>query len=123
MNQNKDQEKQALLDELNDIQSLLDEETRGGATTPRATTHPERAEQIRRLASERANPFLGSPAAPAPASAATPAAGQPRAATPTASPGLSEQELDRMVDALVDQALPKLEQQLRARLKARLRQR
>lgn len=111
----KNKQKQDLLKELNDVQHLLDGEDTPPGT---ATTNAQDPEHIRKLAMQRANPFLGT---------RTPATEPARPAAPSQPPpapaALSETELDRMVDTLVDQALPKLEQQLRARLKARLRQR
>ncbi|MED5388765.1 MAG: hypothetical protein VX793_07925 [Pseudomonadota bacterium] len=107
--------KKELLKELGDVQSLLDD----AETIAPADTAPGNAdrEQIRKLASERANPFLGTPLPPrqAPASTAVPAAPPPE------RPSLSSADIDAVIDDLVAEAMPKLEKALRLKLRAALR--
>ncbi len=107
MNNDRESRKQALLQELGDIQSLLDDME----SSPSAANRPMDTEQIRKLASERANPFLDRPSAP-------PA--QPPAA-PRSQPPLNNNDIDQIVDSLVEEALPKLEKALRLRLRDALR--
>ena len=107
MNDDRESRKQALLRELGDIQSLLDDmESSSTAKRDRAID----SEQIRKLASERANPFLDRPGPP-------PA--QPAPARPQQT--LSNEDIEKIVDSLVDEALPKLEKALRLRLRDALR--
>ncbi|MCG8394030.1 MAG: hypothetical protein MI745_13195 [Pseudomonadales bacterium] len=121
MSDSKETKRRQLLKELDDIQSLLDDmeppvlspgdaQADQGASTPQ---DPDR-HHIRRLASERANPFLsaqstGKPAQAAPAPKATP------------RPSLSATDIEAVIDDLVADALPKLEKALRLKLREALR--
>ena len=126
MSNNKETAKHALLKELDDVQSLLDDAdspTRPPLLKPSADTSAPDPQRIRQLASERANPFLsghpepGNPqASPAP-SVPTPAPQQAPAPRPT----LTNSDIDAAVDELVAEALPKLEKALRLKLRAALR--
>jgi len=109
--------KKELLKELGDVQSLLnDAET----TSRRSPPTPDNSgrEQIRKLASERSNPFLGTPA-PAPQGNPAPATVAPT--PPAARPSLNNADIDAVIDELVAEALPKLEKALRLKLRAALR--
>ncbi len=126
MSNNKETAKHALLKELDDVQSLLDDAdspTRPPLLKPSADATPPDSQRIRQLASERANPFLsghpepGNPqASPAP-SVPTPAPQQAPARRPT----LTNSDIDAAIDELVAEALPKLEKALRLKLRAALR--
>ena len=126
MSNNKETAKHALLKELDDVQSLLDDAdspTRPPLLKPSADTSAPDSQRIRQLASERANPFLsghpepGNPqTSPAP-SVPTPAPQQGPAPRPT----LTNSDIDAAVDELVAEALPKLEKALRLKLRAALR--
>lgn len=107
MKDDRESRKQALLQELGDIQSLLDD-MESSSTAKRDPSID--SEQIRKLASERANPFLDRP-------------GQPPSepAPPRPQQQLSNTDIDRIVDSLVEDALPKLEKALRLRLRDALR--
>ncbi len=107
MNDDRESRKQALLRELGDIQSLLDDMESSAATKTGGALD---SDQIRKLASERANPFL-SPGATPPTSSPAPRPAQQ----------LGSAEIDRIVDSLVEEALPKLEKALRLRLRDALR--
>lgn len=109
MNDDRESRKQALLKELGDIQSLLDD-----MESTSKSRSPKDSEQIRKLASERANPFLS---ASTPATPASPAPVVP----PRPTQKLSDGEIDQIVDSLVAEALPKLERALRLRLRDALR--
>ncbi|MCK0154876.1 hypothetical protein MWU49_14260 [Alcanivorax sp. S6407] len=108
MNDDRESRKQALLKELGDIQSLLDDME---SSAPPSRPASMDSEQIRKLASERANPFLDRPAPTAPAQPAP-------SRTPSA---LNNADIDQIVDSLVQEALPKLEKALRLRLRDALR--
>ena len=109
--------KKELLKELGDVQSLLDD-----ADTPpqpsASDSHNLDRMQIRKLASERNNPFLGTPP-PSPRESPAPAV---TTSSPSAArPSLSNADIDAIIDDLVAEALPKLEKSLRLRLRAALR--
>lgn len=108
MKDDRESRKQALLKELADIQSLLDD--MDAPAPAKQAAAPMDSDQIRRLAAERANPFL---------SAGSPPPVQPAPSRPPQQ--LSSTEIDRMVDNLVEEALPKLEKALRLRLRDALR--
>ncbi|MGJ3256140.1 MAG: hypothetical protein ACFE0K_07415 [Alcanivorax sp.] len=109
--------KKELLKELGDVQSLLDDADTPPQRTPSESHNLDRM-QIRKLASERSNPFLGSPP-PSPRETSAPAITTP---TPAAArPSLSNADIDAVIDELVAEALPKLEKSLRLRLRAALR--
>lgn len=126
MNNNKERAKHALLKELDDVQSLLDDAdspTHPPLLKPSADATAPDSQRIRQLANERANPFLsghpapGNPqASPAP-SVPTPAPQQ--ASAPRAT--LTNSDIDAAIDELVAEALPKLEKALRLKLRAALR--
>ncbi|KGD65573.1 hypothetical protein Y5S_01466 [Alcanivorax nanhaiticus] len=107
MKDDRESRKQALLKELGDIQSLLDDMESSPSTNRNSALD---SEQIRKLASERTNPFL---------STANPAPAQPAPQRPQQK--LSPSEIEQIVDSLVTEALPKLEQALRMRLRDALR--
>tara|TARA_B100000676_G_C18025381_1_gene815272 strand:- start:1323 stop:1679 length:357 start_codon:yes stop_codon:yes gene_type:complete len=108
--------KQELLKELGDVQSLLDDTETPSRPSP-ATPDALDRDQIRKLASERANPFLGSPPPPAPRENPAPAAPPATADRPS----LNNADIDAVIDDLVAEALPKLEKALRLKLRAALR--
>ena len=109
--------KKELLKELGDVQSLLDDAETRPQRVPSGRDNLDR-EQIRKLASERSNPFLGTPA-PAPQGNPAPATVAP---TPSAArPSLNNADIDAVIDELVAEALPKLEKALRLKLRAALR--
>ena len=109
--------KKELLKELGDVQSLLDDADTPPQRSPSESDTLDRV-QIRKLASERSNPFLGTPP-PSPQGNPAPAVTTP---TPsTARPSLSNADIDAVIDELVAEALPKLEKSLRLRLRAALR--
>ncbi|EDX89080.1 hypothetical protein [Alcanivorax sp. DG881] len=126
MSNNKETAKHALLKELDDVQSLLDDAdtpTQPPLLKPSAedTTAPD-SQRIRQLASERANPFLSGRPAPS-TSPAQPAPSVPTPAPQTAAPRptLTNRDIDAAIDELVAEALPKLEKALRLKLRAALR--
>jgi len=109
--------KKELLKELGDVQSLLNDAETASRRAPSAPDNLGR-EQIRKLASERSNPFLGTPA-PAPQGNPAPATVAP---TPSAArPSLNNADIDAVIDELVAEALPKLEKALRLKLRTALR--
>ncbi len=109
--------KKELLKELGDVQSLLDDTETAPQRSPSDRSALDR-EQIRTLASERSNPFLGSPP-PAPRGNPTPATVTPT--PPAGRSSLSSADIDAVIDELVADALPKLEKALRLKLRAALR--
>ena len=109
--------KKELLKELGDVQSLLDDTEARPAPSTTGPGNLER-EQIRKLASERHNPFLGSPP-PAPQDPVAPAVTPPPPSS--ARPTLNSDDIDAVIDELVAEALPKLEKALRLKLRAALR--
>ena len=123
MSDNKETAKHALLKELDDVQSLLDDAEPPLLQASAEATPPE-AQRIRQLASERTNPFLDrtanqhAPTLSGP-SISTPA--QQTTATATARPTLTHRDNDNAIDELVAEALPKLEKALRLKLRAALR--
>ena len=126
MSNNKETAKHALLKELDDVQSLLDDAdspTQPPLLKPSAedTTAPD-SQRILQLASERANPFLSGRPAPS-TSPAQPAPSVPTPAPQTAAlrPTLTNRDIDAAIDELVAEALPKLEKALRLKLRAALR--
>ena len=126
MNNERDTRKQDLLRELGDVQSLLDDMDKPPllepAEAPQAAPVNNRlnSDQIRKLASERSNPFL--PTASPPTTRPAPATASPAAPTLSAPrPTLSNTDIDRVIDELVAEALPKLEKALRLRLRDALR--
>lgn len=121
MSDNKETAKHALLKELDDVQSLLDDAEPPLLQASAEATPPE-TQRIRQLASERTNPFLNRTAnqhAPTPSgpSISTPA----QQTTATARPTLTNRDIDSAIDELVAEALPKLEKALRLKLRAALR--
>ena len=114
MSNNKETAKHALLKELDNVQSLLndaDSPTQPPLLKPSADTTAPDSQRIRQLASERANPFLSGRPAPDTSQA------QPAAPRPT----LTNSDIDAAIDELVAEALPKLEKALRLKLRAALR--
>ncbi|MZR64262.1 hypothetical protein [Alcanivorax sp. DP30] len=106
MKDDQESRKQALLQELGDIQSLLDDMESSSSASHTPTLD---SEQIRKLASERTNPFLARPSPP------------PAKPAPRPQQQLSNADIERIVDSLVEEALPKLEKALRLRLRDALR--
>ena len=126
MNNERDTRKQDLLRELGDVQSLLDDMDKAPLLEPAAppqaapVNHRLNSDQIRKLASERSNPFL--PTASPPTTRPAPATASPAGPAPSAPrPTLSNTDIDRVIDELVAEALPKLEKALRLRLRDALR--
>ena len=115
-----DKSKSDLMKALDDVQSLLGDNAENASTKLSD-------EAIRKLATERSNPFLSGAPSPQPqppqSSTATQAAPkQPTPAAPQTTPQaepakLQEQEITRIIDALVTETLPKLETLLRQRLR------
>ncbi|MEQ3683186.1 hypothetical protein [Alcanivorax sp.] len=121
MSDNKETAKHALLKELDDVQSLLDDAEPPLLQASAEATPPE-AQRIRQLASERTNPFLNRTANPhAPAPSVSPASTPAQQTTATARPTLTNRDIDNAIDELVAEALPKLEKALRLKLRAALR--
>ena len=98
MSDNKETAKHALLKELDDVQSLLDDAEPPLLQASAEATPPE-AQRIRQLASERTNPFLDrtanqhAPTLSGP-SISTPA--QQTTATATARPTLTNRDIDKI---------------------------
>ncbi|MEH6783386.1 MAG: hypothetical protein V7688_05855 [Alcanivorax jadensis] len=109
--------KKELLKELGDVQSLLDDTDTPPQRSPSESDTLDRM-QIRKLASERSNPFLGTPPPP-PQGNPAPAVTTPNPSA--ARPSLSNADIDVVIDELVAEALPKLEKSLRLRLRTALR--
>ena len=109
--------KKELLKELGDVQSLLNDAETASQRSPSAPENLGR-EQIRKLASERSNPFLGTPP---PAPQGNPAPAAVTSTPPATRPSLNNADIDAVIDELVTEALPKLEKALRLKLRAALR--
>lgn len=126
MSNNKETAKHALLKELDDVQSLLDDAdspTQPPLLKPPADTTLPDSHRIRQLADERTNPFLGgSPAPRRNDTAPVPPVPTPSPqAEPAPRPTLTNRDIDTAIDELVAEALPKLEKALRLKLRASLR--
>ena len=125
MSNNKETAKHALLKELDDVQSLLDDAdspTQPPLLKLSAGTPAPDSQRIRQLANERANPFLGgNPASAHPPSSPAPSVPSPTPQTPGPRPTLTHNDIDAAIDELVADALPKLEKALRLKLRATLR--
>lgn len=125
MSNNKETAKHALLKELDDVQSLLDDAdgpTQPPLLKPSADTTPQDSGRIRQLASERSNPFLSGNLAPRePQASPAPPVPTPAPQAPTPRPTLTNSDIDAAIDELVAEALPKLEKALRLKLRAALR--
>ena len=119
MNNERDTRKQDLLRELGDVQSLLDDMDKAlplePADAPQAApvNHRLNSDQIRKLASERSNPFL--PTASLPTTRPAPATVL-RQAPPLRPYRPEHTDIDRVIDELVAEAR-KLEKALRLRLR------
>ena len=121
MSDNKETAKHALLKELDDVQSLLDDAEPPLLQAYAEATPPE-AQRIRQLASERTNPFLDRTANQHAPTLSGPSISTPaQQTTATARPTLTNRDIDNAIDELVAEALPKLEKALRLKLRAALR--
>ena len=121
MSDNKETAKHALLKELDDVQSLLDDAEPLLLQASAEATPPE-AQRIRQLASERTNPFLDRTANQHAPTLSGPSISTPaQQTTATARPTLTNRDIDNAIDELVAEALPKLEKALRLKLRAALR--
>ncbi|BAP13359.1 MAG: hypothetical protein AOY29_06920 [Alcanivorax borkumensis] len=121
MSDNKETAKHALLKELDDVQSLLDDAEPPLLQASAEATPPE-AQRIRQLASERTNPFLDRTANQHAPTLSGPSISTPaQQTTATARPTLTNRDIDNAIDELVAEALPKLEKALRLKLRAALR--
>ncbi len=125
MSNNKETAKHALLKELDDVQSLLDDAdcpTQPPLLKPSTDATPQDSYRIRQLASERTNPFLAGNLVPRePQASPAPPVPTPAPQAPTPRPTLTNSDIDAAIDELVAEALPKLEKALRLKLRAALR--